>query len=141
MNIGLTILLIVVALILGVVVGVVVTQSVVRKKGELTQEGLQKAIIKAQNQIKESVLSSREQIAKDKEIFERTVNEQKSELKNERDVIRAERLSIKQREEVLDKKEQSLSNKPEAPPPIIAIFFRIYLPNLSISLSSFPLSF
>ncbi|MDR3021526.1 MAG: ribonuclease Y [Clostridiales bacterium] len=113
MNIGIAILLVVIALTIGLVVGVFATKFLVEKKQSLSQESLQKAILNAQNVAKEAMLSAKEQIQRDREKFDRSVNEQKNELKNEKDLIRQEKLNIKQKEDALDKRQDSISQKNE----------------------------
>jgi len=113
MNAAIAIVLIVVALIAGGFLGIFVAKRLIEKKSQLTQESLQKIVVKAQNQAKEAILLAHEQIARDKEKFERQVTIQQDELKGEREQARQDKLFIKQKEEAIEKKEILIAKKEE----------------------------
>lgn len=113
MNVAVAIILIVVALIIGVGVGFLVAKKLIEKGKQQAQESLQKLVLKAQSQSQEFILSAHEQIAQDKEKFEKYVTSQQNELKNEKELSKQDRLSIKQKEEAIEKKELNIAKKEE----------------------------
>ncbi|MDR1138982.1 MAG: ribonuclease Y [Clostridiales bacterium] len=106
-------ILVVIALIVGAAIGFLIAKNLIERKQQATQEGLQKVIAKAQNQAKEFVLSAHEQIALDKEKFERQTTNQQNELRIEKEQLRQEKLSIKQKEDAIEKKELYIAKREE----------------------------